>query len=112
MTADRITFASAARHNGRLAKVVTVTDGQIIAVEPAPQAGLHRFRSVTVSNIIDLITAVEEAARRGEIAVRGQPIEPIGRRAIYDHAEHGPKGLTVVPRRWCAFDWDRVPIAS
>ncbi len=112
MTADTITFASAARHNGRLAKVVHVTDGQIVAVEPAPQAGLHRFRPVTINNVIGLIAAVEEAAGRGEIAVRGEPIEPIGRRAIYDHAEKGPKGLDVVPRLWCAFDWDKVPIAS
>ncbi len=113
MTAtDRITFASAARHNGRLAKVVTVADGRIVAVEPAPQAGLHRFRSVSVDGIDRLMSAVQDAAGRGEIAVRGEPIEPIGRRAIHDHAEHGPAGLRIVPRLWCAFDWDRLPIAS
>jgi hypothetical protein len=110
--ADRITFASAARHNGRLAKVVRVQAGRIVAVEPAPQAGLHRFRSVTVDGVDRLMGAVRDAANCGEIAVRGEPLEPIGRRAIYNHAEHGPAGLRIVPRRWCAFDWDRVPIAS
>ena len=89
-----------------------VKGGRIVAVEPAPQAGLHHFRSVGIANVGDLMAAVEEAARRGEIAVRGGPIQPVGRRAIHDHAEHGPKGLTVVPRLWCAFDWDGVPIVS
>jgi hypothetical protein len=112
MSADRITFASAARHNGRLAKVMHVEGGQIVAVEPAPRAGLHRFRTVSVDSVGRLVGAVRDAANRGEIAVRGEPIREVGRRAIYDHAEHGPKGLAIVPRFWGAFDWDRVPIAS
>jgi hypothetical protein len=56
------------------------------------------------------MTAVEDAAHRGEIAVRGEPLAEVGRRAIYDDPELGPKGLRVVPRVWCAFDWDKVPI--
>jgi hypothetical protein len=108
--ADSITFASAARHNGRLAKVVHLKDGRIVAVEPAPKPFLHRFRQVEVGGLASLMAAVEEAARRGEIAVRGEPIESIGRRATSDHAERGPAGLRIVPRRWCAFDWDNLPL--
>jgi hypothetical protein len=110
MTADRITFASAAKHGQKLAKVVHVKDGRIVAVEPAPKPFLHRFRQVEVGGLASLMAAIEEAARRGDIAVRGEPIEPIGRRAIYNHAEHGPAGLRIVPRRWCAFDWDNLPL--
>ena len=110
MTADAITFASAARHNGRLAKVVRIQHGQIVAVEPAPQAGLHRFRSVHVGSLAEVMKAVQDAAERGEIAVRGEPLAHVGRRAIYPDAEKGPPGLEVVPRRWVAFDWDGLPI--
>ena len=62
------------RHNGRLAKVVRIQHGQIVAVEPAPQAGLHRFRSVHVGSLAEVMKAVQDAAERGEIAVRGEPL--------------------------------------
>jgi hypothetical protein len=109
--ADRITFASAARHDQSLAKVAYI-QGRIINVEPAPKAGLHHFRSVEVDSLASLMAAVQDAAARGEIAVRGEPLAPVGRRAIYPDAEKGPPGLQIAPRRWCAFDWDRVPIRS
>jgi hypothetical protein len=110
VTASTITFASAARHNARLAKIVHVHDGRIVRVEPAPQAGQHRFRLVQVDGLEPLMAAVRDAASRGEIAVRGQPVAPVGRRAIHPDAEKGPPGLEVVPRRWVGFDWDKVPI--
>jgi hypothetical protein len=105
-----ITFASAARHNHPLAKTVRVQHGRIINVEPAPKAGLHHFRSVEVDSLASLMAAVQDAAARGEIAARGEPLAPVGRRAIYPDAEKGPPGLRIVPRQWCAFDWDKVPI--
>ena len=49
-------------------------------------------------------------AATGAIAVRGKPKAAIGRRAIYDDPDKGPAGLDVVPRRWCAFDWDGLPL--
>ena len=79
-------------------------------VTSRPQAGLHRFRSVHVGRLADVMKAVQDAAERGEIAVRGEPLAHVGRRAIYPDAEKGPPGLEVVPRRWVAFDWDGLPI--
>jgi hypothetical protein len=95
-----ITFARAACHDDRLAKVVHVWRGRIFAIEPAPQAGLHRFREVATGNLAALMGAVEDAAGRGEFAVRGAPVQPIGRRAIHDDPKKGPAGLRVVPRPW------------
>ena len=68
-----------------------------------------RFQQVAVDGLTSLMLAVCLAARDGEIAVRGRPKAPEGRRAIYDHPDKGPAGLDVVPRRWCAFEWDGVP---
>jgi hypothetical protein len=53
---------------------------------------------------------VKRMAATGAIAVRGKPKAAIGRRAIYDDPDKGPAGLDVVPRRWCAFDWDNLPL--
>jgi hypothetical protein len=105
-----ITFAGPARHHGRLAKIATVKSGRIVAVEPAPQAGQHRFRTVEIASLAELMAAVQDAAGRGEIACRAEPLGPTGRRAIYHHAEKGPPGMRIVPRRWAALDMDGIPI--
>ncbi len=105
-----ITFARAACHDNCLAKVAHVWRGRIFALEPAPQAGLHRFRQVKVGSLAELMGAVEDAAGRGEFAVRAEPVAPVGRRAIYDNSGKGPAGLRVVPRPWVALDWDGVEI--
>jgi hypothetical protein len=110
MSAAAITFAAGLR-DGRpmhMAKRLTLRNGQIVEVEPAPQVGLFRFREVEVADLLGLMRAVWRAAQAGEIAVRGRPKAPEGRRAIHDDAEKGPAGLEVVPRRWCAFDWDGI----
>jgi hypothetical protein len=112
MSGGSITFAAAARHHNRLAKVIHVQDDRIVAVEPAPQARLHRFRTVGLNSLASLMMAIEDAAARGEIALRGEPLAPVGRRAIHADAEKGPAGLEIVPRPWVGFDWDAVPIRS
>lgn len=108
MSAAAITFATALR-NGRplrMAKRLTVREGRITLVEPGPQAKWFRFREVEASDLATLMRAVWRAAQAAEIAVRGQPRALEGRRAIHDDPEKGPAGLEVVPRRWCALDWD------
>ncbi len=110
MSPGAITFARPAKHGRSLAKTITLSDGLIVDVKPAPQAGAHRFRESECADIRSLMAAIADAAGQGEIAVRGDPIAPVGRRAIYGHAEKGPAGLRIVPRLWVAFDWDDIPI--
>lgn len=106
--ADTITFARPAARNVALAKSIVVEGGAIVRKRDAPQVAAYAFREVAVSGLADLAVAVEGAAGRGEIAIRGKPRAPTGRRAIYDDHEKGPAGLDVMPRRWVAFDWDGI----
>jgi hypothetical protein len=108
MRAAAITFAAGLRDGRpiRMAKRLTARNGRITDVEPARQTGRFRFREVEAPDLVTLMRAVWRAAQAGEIAVRGQPKAPEGRRAIHDDPEKGPAGLVVVPRTWCAFDWD------
>jgi hypothetical protein len=111
MTTDAITFATGLRDRRplRMAKRILLQDGRITDVEPAPQAARFRFREVETPNLVTLMHAIWRAARAGEIAIRGRPKAPEGRRTIHDDLERGPAGLTVAPRLWCAFDWDGLP---
>jgi len=110
MSGDAVTFCRAIKPPVVLAKTIVVRCGEIVEARPAPNAFLFAFRQVRINSLADLGTAVEEAAQRGEIAVRSKPKGPTGRRAIYDDAEKGPAGLEVVPRQWVAFDWDGLPL--
>jgi hypothetical protein len=48
-------------------------------------------------------------AARGAMAVRAKPKGPIGNRRIHETDGIEPN-LEIVPRRWCAFDWDGLPL--
>lgn len=110
MTAAGITFARDPAGRAVLAKRITVEGGTITGSDPAPQLTRYAFREASFTRLDELLNVLEDGARRGEIAVRGKPRAPIGRRAIYDDAAKGPAGLDVVPRRWVAFDWDGLPL--
>jgi len=110
MNADTITAARPADARITLAKVIHVDEGRIIGKEPSPNVVQHEFVEMPVHDLDSLVGAIEGMASQGAIAVRGKPKARYGRRAIYDHQEHGPAGLDIVPRRWCAFDWDGLPL--
>lgn len=107
---DAITFARAIDPPVSLAKRIEARGALVVAVEPSPNAFLFEFREEPVRDLETLVAAIEDAAGRGEIAVRGRPTAQQGRRAVYDDPERGPAGLEVVPRRWAAFDWDGLPL--
>lgn len=111
MGLDTITFAHGA-HGTRLAKHIVLQHDEIVGVEPSPQCCLYAFHEEEISDLPSLMRAVWRAAQRGEIALRAKPKAPQGRRAIYDHTEHGPAGLDVVPRCWVGFDWDNIALAD
>ena len=110
MSGDTVTLCRAIKPPVVLAKTIVVRGAEIVDARPAPNAFLFAFREVEIGNVDDLGAALEEAAQRGEIAVRSKPKGPTGRRAIYDDPEKGPAGLEAVPRRWVAFDWDGLPL--
>ena len=107
-----MTFAKAADNSVTLAKIIYVdwsAEWPIVRrVEPSPQITMHRFRSRLLTGLLDMRNALRGAAIAGEIAVRGEPKAPVGRRAIYPDKKKGPAGLEVVPRQWVGFDWDSV----
>jgi hypothetical protein len=103
-----ITFCRAIKPVVTLAKTIVIEDGIIVGQRPAPNAFVFAFTEVPVRDIASLTETIEAAAERGEIAVRAKPKGRQGRRAIYDDAEKGPAGLTVVPRCWVGFDWDGI----
>lgn len=109
MSAAAITFARAVAPPVSLAKTIMVENGVIVGVKPSRHAAIFEFTEEPVHDLDSLGAAVEAAAGRGDIAVRGAPKERRGRRAIYDDPEKGPAGLEVVPRRWVGFDLDDVP---
>ena len=110
MNADHITFAWPAYSDKTLAKVIHLQGGRIVAKDPSPHVGRFRFAEAPADDLRSLYIAVRREAASGAIAVRATPKAPIGRRAVYDDAEKGPAGLEIVPRRWCAFDWDGLPL--
>jgi hypothetical protein len=107
---DAITFARAIDPPVSLSKRIKVRGATIVGVEPSPNAFLFEFREQPVRHFNALAVALENAAAQGEIAVRGTPRAPAGRRAIYHDEKRGPPGLDVVPRRWVGFDWDGLPL--
>jgi hypothetical protein len=118
MSADplAITFARPVAEGTTLAKVLHVDWAAewplVQRVDPAPQITRHRFRSRIVADLPDLLNTLRGAAIAGEIAIRGEPRAPVGRRAIYDDKEKGPAGLDVEGRQWAGFDWDSVPLPA
>lgn len=108
---DAITFARAIEPPVSLAKSITVRRGVIITVQPSPNAFTFEFCEESVRDLETLAAALEDAATRGEVAVRGRPKAQQGRRAVYDDPERGPAGLEIAPRLWAAFDWDNLPLA-
>ena len=110
---DAITLATAIRPRVPLAKALTVSEGGTpINVEPSPNAFLFAFHVASVKGLDDLAEVLREAAAdpTEPIVVWATPKAPEGRRAIYDDDHKGPAGLEVVPRLWCAFDWDGLPL--
>lgn len=109
-----ITFAKPAGSGVTLAKILhvdwTAEWPLVQRVDDAPNVTWHRFRSRVVADLPDLLNALRGADRAGEIAVRGAPRAPTGRRAIHDDSAKGPAGLDVVPRQWGGFDWDNVAL--
>jgi hypothetical protein len=107
-----ITIARAVKPRVVMAKIVNIDeDGMITGVEPSPQGFLFEFREVEVHDLKSLAQALAMAARDPySIVVRGKPKQAVGRRAMYDDAHAGPANLTVMPRRWVAFDWDNLPV--
>jgi hypothetical protein len=106
---DTITFARAVVPPVSLAKVIMVRDGSIVDVKPSRNAAIFEFDEASVYDLHSLGSAIRAAAGRGDIAIRATPKARRGRRAIYDDPEKGPAGLKVAPRKWAAFDWDRIP---
>jgi hypothetical protein len=104
MSGLAITLARPVDPRVTLAKVVHVDPlapwSHIVDVTPSPQVSRHRFRQETITDLASLAGVLRRADEAGEIVVRGEPIEPVGRRAIYDCPERGPAGLRVVPRCW------------
>ena len=103
-----ITFAKPA-HGQTLAKAITVENGKVTSKRPSPNVVEFLFVEQEVCGLEDLHEAVVAGATTGWIVVRGKPKSTRGRRAIYP-SEKGPAGLDVVARRWCAFDWDNLPL--
>lgn len=109
---DAITFARAIKPPVSLAKTIIVKDDVIVGVKPSRNASIFEFTEEPAHDLDSLGAAVEKAADRGDIAVRGKPKAKRGRRAIYDDPEKGPAGLEVVPRCWAAFDWDGLSLEA
>jgi hypothetical protein len=112
---DSVTIARAHDPKVVMAKIVTVgSDGTIQGVKPSPHAFLWAFEEIQVDGLASLMQAVTEAARDPySIAVRGAPLAPVGRRAIYrdeTYGEHAEPGLRSVPRCWVGFDHDNIPL--
>jgi hypothetical protein len=106
---ETITFARPADGRTTLAKVLHVQGGRIVGKDPSPNVATFRYVERPVLDLHSLFSEVQQAAEQGVIAVRAKPKELIGNRRIHDR-EDGPPNLEVVPRRWCAFDWDGLPL--
>ena len=110
MTApDAITFARAADGRTTLAKILKVEGGKIVGKEPSPNVKTFKYAARPVHDLGSLYITVRRMAARGAIAVRAKPKGPLGNRRIHETDGIEPH-LVVVPRRWCAFDWDGLPL--
>jgi hypothetical protein len=106
---DTITFARPVG-NLSLAKVIHVQGGRIIGKDPSPNVGTFDYREVEVDGLRSLYIAVRDAAKRGEIAIRAKPKGPRGNRRMHRRADGIEPFCDPVPRCWCAFDWDGLPL--
>jgi hypothetical protein len=106
---DAITFARPADDRTALAKIIHVEGGRIVGKEPSPNVSIFDYREAPVRDLRSLYVAVRHAAKRGEIAIRAKPKGPRGNRRMY--LRNGVEPFCeVVARRWCAFDWDGLPL--
>jgi hypothetical protein len=109
MSADAITFARPADGRTTLAKIIRVEGDRIVGKEKSPNVKTFSYAEVPVHDLGSLYIAVKHMAQRGAMAVRAKPKGPIGNRRIHKSDGIEPC-LEVVPRRWCAFDWDGLPL--
>jgi hypothetical protein len=110
MSADAITFARPASGRATLAKIIRVEGDRIIGKEPAPNVGVFSYVEAPVHDLGSLYIAVKRAADQGAIAIRAKPKKPIGNRRMHLRSDGIQPDLDRVPRRWCAFDWDGLPL--
>ena len=109
MTADAITFAWPADICTTLAKMIHVQGGRILAKDASPNVSVFRYTEQPVSDLRSLYIAVRRAAATRAIALRAKPKGPVGNRRM--HLTDGIEPyLEAIPRRWCAFDWDGLPL--
>ena len=103
-----LTFAKA---DVSLAKIATVVDGVVCRTDDPPWPRILTFEAVEVGSPDDLLDVLSSAAADdpAPCVVRADPLADVGRRAIYDDAEHGPAGLRVMPRTWVGYDVEKVP---
>jgi hypothetical protein len=94
-----------------LAKRTVVVDGVVTRTEDPRWPRVLTFETVEVDTPDDLLEVLASAAELdpAPCVVRADPLAEIGRRAIYNDAEHGPAGLRVVPRSWVGYDLEKVP---
>ena len=109
MSADTITFAWPANHQTTLAKVVHIRGGRIVGKDASPNVAIFDYTEATVRDLRTLYIQVRRAAAHDAIAIRAKPKRPTGNRRIHETDGIEPN-LEIVPRRWCAFDWDGLPL--
>jgi hypothetical protein len=109
MSADTITFARPADRRTTLAKIIRVEGDRIVGKEKSPNVKTFSYAELPVHDLGSLYVAVKRMAARGAIAVRAKPKGPVGNRRIYERDGIEPH-LEIAPRRWCAFDWDGLPL--
>ena len=109
MSGDTITFARPAGCRPTLAKIIQGEGGRIDGKNPSPNVKTFRYVEQPVHDLRTLYIAVRRAAAQGAIAIRAKPRGAIGNRRIYEREGIDPH-LEIVPRWWCAFDWDGLPL--
>lgn len=109
MAADTITFARPTDRKTTLAKIIHVQGGRIVGKSRSRNVKTFQYAELPVHDLRTLYIAVKRMAAAGTIAVRAKPNGPIGNRRIHETDGIAP-WLQIVPRRWCAFDWDGLPL--
>jgi hypothetical protein len=107
---DHITLARPANGSTTLAKIIRVQGGRIIGKDASPNVKLFRYVELPVHDLGSLYVTVTRMAGAGAIAIRAKPKGPTGNRRIHHHKDGVVPFLEVVPHRWCAFDWDGLPL--
>jgi hypothetical protein len=93
-----------------LAKTVQVINGIVTRVDDPYWPKLVSFGEIGAGDPGKLLTLLRDAAGLdpSPCVVRAAPLAAQGRRALYA-SEDGPAGMVVMPRRWAAYDIERVP---